>query len=69
MLADRAMQHVCASRESVLGAPGAARAVLSLGALTRLYLNRISSANYDPYAANLNVSSLRCLVKLGIGWR
>jgi len=69
VLADRAMQHVCSSRESVLGAPGAARAVLSLGALTRLYLNRISSANYDPYAANLNVSSLRCLVKLGIGWR
>ncbi|SVD11733.1 uncharacterized protein METZ01_LOCUS364587, partial [marine metagenome] len=51
VLAERATFHVCMSRELVLKAPSTARAVLSLGALTRLYLNRITRANYDPYVA------------------
>jgi len=69
VLAERATFHICRSRKHAVNAPSTARAVLSLGGLTQLYLNRIARADYDPYVADLNVSSLRRLVKLGINWR
>ena len=69
VLAERATFHIGRSRKHAVKSPRTARAVLSLGALTQLYLNRIARADYDPYVADLNVSSLRRLVKLGISWR
>ena len=69
VLVERAMAHLCNARGPALSAPKAARAALSLGALARLYLDRLAKADCDPYVADLNVSSLRRLVKLGISWR
>ncbi|HHZ67788.1 MAG TPA: hypothetical protein EYN80_04115 [Alphaproteobacteria bacterium] len=69
IIADQAMDHLGIARASVLEAPRAARAALSLGVLARLYLDRLANADYNPYAANFNVSSLRRLAKLGMSWR
>lgn len=54
------------ARTPVPDATKGARSVLSLGALLRLYLDRLASAKHNPYADSLRASVLRRLVALGM---
>lgn len=67
-LADEAEFHLRKARTLVPEVTKAARGALSLGALLRLYLDRLARAKYNPYADNLRVSVLRRLLALGMAW-
>ena len=67
-LADEAELHLRKARTLVPDAAKAACGVLSLGALLRLYLDRLARAKYNPYADSLRASVLRRLVALGMAW-
>ena len=68
-LADEAEFHLRKARTLVPETTKAARgALLSLGALLRLYLDRLARAKYNPYGDSLRASVLRRLVALGMAW-